>query len=97
MSLKNTVMLSEVTFHTSQINRPGMKYAILSRILLSNSCGQQLVSGTCWVQHIKVPRAHSESSSTDKLPDIAIWPWKKKQHIIGRAEQAFKTLLVTSS
>jgi hypothetical protein len=62
--------------------RPGMKYAMLSRILLSNSCGQPLVSGTCWVKHIKGPRAHSsESSSTDKLPDTAIWPYKRRKYI----------------
>jgi hypothetical protein len=61
---------------------PGMKYAILSRILLSNSCGQPLVSGTCWVKHNKGPKAHSsESSSTDKLPDTAIWPYKLRRHI----------------
>jgi hypothetical protein len=63
----------EVVTHSRYFYRPGMKYAMLSRILFSNSCGQPFVSGTCWVKHIKGPRAHSsESSSTDKLPDTAI-------------------------
>ena len=80
--ITHSIYFHDVTSQTTHFYRPGMKYAILSRILLSNSCGQPLVSGTCWVKHNKGPRAHSsESSNTDRLPDTAIWPYKLRRHI----------------
>lgn len=80
--ITHSLYFHDVTSQSTHFYRPGMKYAILSRILLSNSCGQPLVSGTCWVKHNKGPRAHSsESSNTDKLPDTAIWPYKLRRYI----------------
>ena len=67
-----------IKYHNS-IYKPGIKYAILSRILFSISCEQPLVSGTCCVRHNNGPSAQSsESSKTDKLPETAIWPLKTK-------------------
>lgn len=50
-------------------------YAMLSSTSDNVSASAPSASGTCWVRHMRGPRAQrNESKSTDKLPETAICP-----------------------
>lgn len=59
-------------------------YAMLSISCDNCSCGMTFSWGTCCVRHNNGPRAQrSESSSTEKLPETAICPYKQNQDFIS--------------
>ena len=81
--LKNTFEVTKfsffVFFRSFCLYKPGMMYAMLSKVLERVSCGTTFSSGTCWVRQTSGPRAQSkESRRTDKEPETAIWPGNKK-------------------